>query len=195
MIDDIPEKPLPNNLSGEEEPRIPEKLILPVSKESVDAALLEIAQDPKKALADEGVIMEKQNPLLFTELESFKEVAVRWGFYYSDYVRGAYWTHKILRKQAEMCGRQLPTISLDLLDSFSRDSTQHNIEQEEKKKPTAIQEELQQTTAQDYEFTRAIEELIKYKSSSSAFCLGALDVYGPMRNALQSEELNKTLKF
>lgn len=174
-----------------QESKLPEKSILPVSKEAVDEALAEIAQDPQKVLVDEITTMERQNPPLATLVKSFSEkldATSHW-----DYMEGAYWTHKILRKQAELCGRQFPTISPDLLKTFFRDTIQHNAEQKQKRKLMFSPEEIQKTIAQDPEFARAIREFTKYRYAALVFYLGVFDVYVPIKNAIEAEELAKKL--
>lgn len=180
---------MPENTQGKEGNKIPEKSILPVSKESVDKALGEITQDPTRAMSREQSLMKKQNPVLFTNLDDFGKILGNAGYF--DFMGGACWTYKILRIQAETCGRELPQISPDLLLTYIRDHIQYGNEQSEKKEFVHFEEKVKKIATQDPEFGRAIKEFTKYRVTALSFYSGAIEVYDFVKNALHSEELAK----
>lgn len=174
---------------------IPERSIFPVGKESVDKALAEIVSDPTKALVHEKAIMGQQSPALLNALTFYEDKLLSEGSKanYFDFMEGAYWTHKILRMQAETCGRELPQISLDLILTNYRDSIQKANEQDEKKEVVPYEEKIKKMTDQDPEFERAIKEFTKYRTSPTVFYNGVINVYTMVRDALQAEELARKL--
>lgn len=172
---------------GKEVDKTPEKSILPVSKESVDNALEEIIQDPTRTMSREQALMKKQNPVLFDNLDDFAKKLGSAGYF--DLMEGACWTYKILRIQADTCGRELPQISPDLLLTYIHDNIQYANEQSEKKEFVPFEERVKKIATQDPEFGRAIKEFTKYRVIASGFYSGAIEVYDLIKNALQSEEL------
>lgn len=180
---------------GQERARIPEGSILPVSKESVDKALAEIVLDPTRALVHEKAIVGQQNPALFDSLTFFEDKLLSEGSKanYFDFMEGAYWTHKILRMQAEACGKELPQISLDLISAYARDAIQRGNEQDEKKEVVPYEERIKKMAEQDPEFVRAIKEFTKYRTSPVVFYNGVINVYTVIKDALQAEELARKL--
>lgn len=180
---------MPESTQGKEGNKIPEKSIFPVSKESVDRTLEEITQDPTRAMSREQALMRRQNPMLFANLDDFgKKLG---DAEYFDLMGGACWTYRILRMQAETCERELPQISPDLLRTYIHDEIQYANERSEKKEFVPFEERVKKIATQDPEFGRAIKEFTKYRVTASGFFSGAIEVYDLIKNALQSEELEK----
>lgn len=184
---------MPENPQDKEINKIPEKSILPVSKESVDKALEEIAQDPTRAMSREQTLMKKQNTTLFANLDDFAKRLDNAGYF--DCMAGVCWAYKILRIQAETCGRELPQISPDLLLTYGHDYIQYANEQSEKNKFVSFEERVEKIATQDPEFGRAIKEFTKYRVAASGFYSGAIEVYDLVKNALHSEELAKNFNL
>lgn len=182
---------MPEGIQNQEQVKQPEKSILPVSREAVDEALAEISYAPQEALVEEQALMERQNPFLAGDINTFAGKLDKANYW--DYLEGAHWTYRILRKQAEMCGRQLPQISHTQLSTLYRNHIQRSNEEEQnkRKEPVLLSEKFKKIAGQDREFLRAMGEFTKYSVAPLAFYLGVTDVYKPIKDALNIAELTR----
>ena len=154
---------------------------LPVTKEAAELALSEIAANPDRALMEEGTIIQTENP----QLNQLLHLRIQAGVSnQNDYIEGALWTHRILRKQAEQGGGKLPVISSKLTDDYLVD----NLKRLENKPEISIdqdsKEQAQRLTTEEPELGNALAEITKYKPSKGDFDFGAVDVYSVIKKAL-----------
>ncbi len=173
-------------------PEIPQQIsFLPVTKEAAELALSEIAANPNRALMEEGTIIQTENP----QLNQLLHLRIQAGVSnQNDYIEGALWTHRILRKQAEQGGGKLPVISSGLTDAYLVD----NLERVESRPEISIdqdsKEQAEKLMTEEPELGNALAEITKYRPSRGDFDFGATDVYFVVKKALGSKIMGGKFK-
>ncbi|MBI2196111.1 hypothetical protein HYU45_00685 [Candidatus Daviesbacteria bacterium] len=168
---------------------IKESSPLPVSKEAAEQALREIAQDPLKALKEERDILQNQNPVLSQALDTRYRTSPIEQLPYSQ---GALFTYRILRRQAELNGINLPRVSSDATIIYVEDRIKElksgNIDQT---KAGYNRKLVERVIAEEPELGNAIKEMTKYNPTKEIFYNGAADVYFLIKRTLEAKELGK----
>lgn len=168
-----------------------ESIPFPISKESVDKTLANIAEDPDKAIVEEQTIIEKENPQLAHLLKS---TASTLSSIPTVYLEGGLWTHKIIREQAGLRGGKLPTVSPNIAMGHLKDNVQtttvmgKNVEDHFLKMKNEME-------VNEPELARALLEMTKYRSNGKDFYEGAMNVYLPIKKTLDAQALEKKLGF
>jgi len=162
---------------------------LPVTKEAVERALKEIAQDPGKAMMEESNIIQLQNPeinlTLHNKLQSLPGEQ-------RAYIEGALWTHRILRTQAELNGVNLPRIAPNVGEVYLRDCI-------DEIRSTGVSQTVddynrklgERVIAEEPELGNAIQEITKYRPAKESIYGGVADVYFLIKRTLEAKELGK----
>lgn len=176
-------------------PEIPkETTVFPITKESADRTLSEIAEDPDRVLVEEGAILAMSNP----DLNFLVGVGVRANQAVEPiYIEGALWTHRILRQQAEARGTRLPRINRDLANAYLADRVEelkHQIELSPDSRTGDIAiRHFQELVKEEPELGTALNELFKYRAGKPHLYGGVVNVYIPISNAIKGRQLGKSL--
>ena len=166
--------------------------ILPLTKESAEIALSEIAADPMKAVVEEGALIQANNPHLNLLLHTRIKVGIKNQF---DFIEGALFTHKILRTQAERGGGKLPVISPDLQHTYLVDAVDRVSNRPSLSISQDWSEQIVSLRTEEPELGKVLEEITRYRPNKEDFNFGATEVYFIIRKALISKRLGKEFKL
>lgn len=131
-----------------------------------------------------------QSVLSEAEVNPDGVVNSEWGRKYRE---GAMLTHRMLRYQAISNGKQLPTLSDDLVMAYFRDVAENS-------RPSIELEDLYaelgvKLSFADWELGRALTELTRYRPNKVFIYGGANDVYSLYRKYLEGRRLANRLCF
>lgn len=179
-----------------------EKSCFPVTKEVATGVLDEIAWDPWSVYYDEGALIGQINPLLnqlLNEAEGIEE------WHVSSLREGALWAHRILRKQAEERGVELPTVSEDTCTAYIQDIEDiHQTLKERLGKGGRVwfpedweRQNLQLKELYDQEpnLGEVLNEMVKYRTERESFLYGVTLVYFPIKKTVDAERMGRKLGY
>ena len=163
---------------------------LPVTKDAVQRALREIADDPTRVMLEESEILAR-NP----ELQSLIFASIKtYGVHEGPFLEGALFTHRIIRTQAD-----IPIVSTQDKAIYLKDSID-DLESINKTDPKGTMDALvtnraKQLGQEDPELDRGLQELFKYRDGKTHLYAGAIATYFPIKQIVQGIELARKLGF
>lgn len=175
---------------------------LPVSREIVESVLSEMTGNPARALIEEEEILRTKNPNLMDALFKLLKIdEVRSDLTSSHYLiggslkEGALWAHRILRKQAELRGGQLPVISSELEYTHFVDLAERIKKSPETTVPQFVQTGVGRLTLEEPELGKALAEMTRTGPNRDVFNFGAAEVYFIIKKAVEGKRLERIFGF
>jgi len=166
--------------------------LFPLTTQSVERSLTRISEDPESAFMNESKAMGLGNPTLSLGLKILIQTLKPDE---GTFTEGALWTHKLLREQAEMLGEKVPVMSPEIWRAHMHDQMEAT-RKSAIKNPNAGKydhtiQQIEEISAQDPEFGKALKILTKYRAGQEHFYAGAINTYLPIKKASESERLKK----
>lgn len=111
------------------------------------------------------------------------------------FTEGALWTYKLLREQAEILGERVPIVSLEIWQAHMHDQIEATrksaIKDPNAGKYDHAKHQVEEISARDPEFGRALKILTNYRVGHGHFYAGVINTYLPIKKTSESEQLEK----
>lgn len=169
----------------------PETICFPVTKEAVDKSLSSIAENPEGAHVEESFVMQFENPGLEYWLARELHDSPNYGTEPMTCAEGVVFTYRVLREQANLNGKVLPKISNEIYGVYIQDQIEFIKEHPKGDLYLFAEEKMKEISNHEPEFARAVNEATEYTAAKTAFYLGVVSVYLPIKIALRSAELDR----